>query len=83
MESIKIQFQPSVKEKLIRFLETFSINELNIVEEKHNIKEESLVSEYAEKLQLESKKTTTGKSKVRSIDQLDEAIEKLISSYEN
>ncbi len=34
MESLHIEFQPKVKEKLLEFLNSFSKNELKIVEDK-------------------------------------------------
>ncbi len=34
MESLRIEFQPKVKEKLLEFLNSFSKNELKIVEDK-------------------------------------------------
>ncbi|MEC4004624.1 hypothetical protein OX283_008150 [Flavobacterium sp. SUN052] len=36
MESIHIEFQPNVKEKLLEFLNSFSKNELKIVEEENS-----------------------------------------------
>lgn len=39
METLHIEFQPEVKEKLLRFLNSFSKNELKIVEDEFLLEE--------------------------------------------
>ena len=83
METIKIEFQSSIKEKLIDFLNSFSKSELHIVEEDSPIIEDKSFVEYRDKLHLAVKKFESGKSKTYDIDELDAMLEKIISEYEN
>ncbi|WP_396171823.1 hypothetical protein [Flavobacterium sp.] len=83
METIKIEFQSSIKEKLIELLNTFSKNELHIIEEDSPIIEDKSFVEYRSSLHLEVKKIESGESKLYDIDELDAMLEKTISKYEN
>ncbi|QBN18896.1 hypothetical protein [Flavobacterium nackdongense] len=83
METIKIEFQSSIKEKLIEFLNSFSATELHIVEEDSPIIEDKSFLEYRDRLHLAVKKFESGESKSRSLEELDEYLEKIISEYEN
>jgi hypothetical protein len=83
METITIEFQPTVKEKVIAFLNTFSKNELHIIEENSpNEADKSFVA-YRDRLHLEVKRIASGESKTYDIDELDAMLEKTISKYEN
>lgn len=83
METIKIEFQSNVKEKLIEFLNSFSKSELHIVEEDSQIIEDTSFIEYRDRLHLAVKKFESGESKSRSLEELDAYLEKIISEYEN
>ena len=83
METIKIEFQSNVKEKLIDFLNSFSKSELLIIEEDSPIIEDKSFEEYRDKLHLAVKKIESGESKSRSLDELDAYLENIISEYEN
>jgi hypothetical protein len=83
METIKIEFQSSVKEKLIEFLNSFSTSELHIIKEENQILEDQAFIEYRNKLHLEVKRIESGESKLYDIDELDAMLEKTISKYEN
>ncbi|NDP26191.1 MAG: hypothetical protein GZ087_02005 [Flavobacterium sp.] len=83
METIKIEFQSNVKEKLIGFLNSFSKDELNIIEEGSPIIEDKSFDEYRASLHLAVKKMESGESKLYDIDELDAMLEKTISKYEN
>ena len=83
METIKIEFQSNVKEKLIDFLNSFSKSELLIIEEDSPISEDKSFEEYRDKLHLAVKKIESGESKSRSLDELDAYLENIISEYEN
>ena len=83
METIKIEFQSNVKEKLIDFLNSFSKNELHIIEEDSPISKDKSFDEYRNSLHLEVKKIESGESKLHDIDELDAMLEKTISKYEN
>ena len=83
METIKIEFQSSIKEKLIEFLNSFSKSELHIVEEDSPIIEDKSFIEYRDRLHLAVQKIESGESKLYDIDELDAMLEKTISKYEN
>lgn len=84
METIKIEFQSSVKEKLIGFLNSFSKGELNIIEEDGSlIIEDKSFDEYRDSLHLAAKRIESGESKLYDIDELDAMLEEVISKYEN
>ncbi|WP_310560311.1 hypothetical protein [Flavobacterium sp.] len=83
METIKIEFQSNVKEKLIEFLNSFSKSELHIVEEDSPIKEDKSFEEYRDRLHLAAKRIESGESKTYDLEELDAMLEKIISEYEN
>lgn len=83
METIKIEFQSSIKEKLIELLNSFSKSELHIVEEDSPIIEDKSFIEYRDRLHLAVQKIESGESKLYDIDELDAMLEKTISKYEN
>lgn len=83
METIKIEFQSSIKEKLIEFLNSFSKSELHIIEEDSPIIEDKSFVEYRDRLHLAVQKIESGESKLYDIDELDAMLEKTISKYEN
>lgn len=83
METIKIEFQSNVKEKLIQFLNSFSKNELHIIEESSPIVEDKSFEEYRDRLHLAAKRIESGESKTYDLDELDAMLEKIISEYEN
>ncbi len=83
METIKIEFQSSIKEKLIEFLNSFSKSELHIVEEDSPIIEDKSFVEYRDRLHLAVNKIESGEIKTYDIDELDAMLEKTISKYEN
>ncbi|MFK7032971.1 hypothetical protein [Flavobacterium oreochromis] len=77
METIKIEFNSSIKEKLMEFLNSFSKTEINIIEEDEQfLKTKKRVQESYEKLK-------SGKTKTYTLDELDSMLEETISKYEN
>lgn len=83
METITIEFQPNVKDKLIAFLNSFSKSELHIVEEESPIIEDQSFLKYRNRLHLAVNKFESGESNSRSLEELDAYLEKIISEYEN
>jgi hypothetical protein len=83
METITIEFQPTVKEKVIAFLNTFSKSELHIIEENSPNDADRSFVEYRDRLHLAVKKFESGESKSRSLEELDAYLENIISEYEN
>ncbi len=77
METIKIEFQPNIKEKLMEFLNSFKSDEVHIVEEdKEFLATKNRVQQSYEKL-------IKGENKLYDIDELDAMLDKTISKYEN
>ena len=83
METIKIEFQPNIKEKLMEFLNSFKKNDLHIVEEDNTIIKDDAYYEYRNRLHREVEKVKSGESKLHSFDELDEYLDNIISKYEN
>ena len=77
METIRIQFQPKLKEKILAVLNSFSKEEVQI------IYEDSLFEENQKRAQESYDKLSNGKSKLYDIDELDAMLEKTISKYED
>ena len=83
METIKIEFQSNIKEKLIEFLNSFSKNELHIIEEESTVVKDEAYWEHRNKLHLEVEKIKSEESKLYDIDELDAMLEATISKYES
>ena len=83
MESLHIEFQPKVKEKLLEFLNSFSKNELKIVEEETSFEATKSFKEHQQRLQLSIERLQSGESKLYDIEELDAMLEKTISKHEH
>lgn len=83
METIKIEFQPNIKERLIDFLNSFSKTDLQIIEEESTNEDDEYYAEYRKELHLELKRIESGESKLYSIEELDAMLEETISKYES
>ena len=83
MESLHIEFQPNVKEKLLEFLNSFSKNELKIVEDETSFEETKSFKEHQQRMKLSLERLHAGESKLYDIDELDAMLEKTISKYEH
>jgi hypothetical protein len=76
METIRIQFQPNIKEKLIELLQTFSKDEIQIIEE------DLLFEEQKKRINNSYQNLVNSDEKLYDIDELDAMLEKTISKYE-
>jgi|JFJP01.1.fsa_nt_gi hypothetical protein len=83
MESLHIAFQPNVKEKLLEFLNSFSKNELKIVEDETSFKETKSFKEHQQRMKLSLERLHSGESKTISFEELDTFLEETISKHEN
>lgn len=83
METIQIEFQPNVREKLMNFLNTFSKNELHITENENDVIEDEAFIKHRDRLHAIVKKIESGESKLYSLEELDAMLEETISKYEN
>ena len=77
METIRIEFNSNIKDKILELLSSFSSDELRIVNEDLNFNENK------RKLDLSLAKIKNGTAESCSLDELDEFLEKSISEYEN
>lgn len=83
MESLHIEFQPKVKEKLLEFLNSFSKNDLKIIEDETSIEATKSFKEHQQRLQLSLERLRSGESKLYDIEELDAMLEKTISKHEH
>jgi hypothetical protein len=77
METIRLEFQPKIKAKILELLSSFSSDELKIVQEDKNFIENK------RELDIAYAKLKSGTEKMYSIDEVDAILEETISKYEN
>jgi hypothetical protein len=77
METIRLEFQPNIKAKILELLSSFSSDELKIVQEDENFDENK------KKLHLAYAKLKSGSEKMYSIDEVDAFLDETFSEYDN
>ncbi|MFH6996938.1 hypothetical protein ACHRVZ_03335 [Flavobacterium sp. FlaQc-57] len=77
MEAIRLEFQPEIKEKILKFLSSFSSDELVIIEEDPNFDANK------KKLEASLAKVKNGTAKLYTFEEADKILEKTISKYED
>lgn len=77
METIRLEFQPKIKAKILELLSSFSSDELKIVQEDPDFDENK------RKLDISLAKVKDGTAECCSLDELDLFLEEAISKYEN
>ena len=77
METIRLEFQPNIKAKILKFLSSFSSDELKIVQEDSNFDENK------KKLEKAYDKLKSGNEKMYSIDELDAILDETFSKYDS
>ena len=77
METIRLEFQPKIKAKILELLSSFSSDELKIVQEDPDFDENK------RKLDISLAKIKDGTAECCSLDELDLFLEEAISKYEN
>ncbi|GEC72660.1 hypothetical protein SAMN05443543_105135 [Flavobacterium flevense] len=77
METIRLEFQPNIKAKILEVLSAFSSDELKIVQEDADFDENK------KKLDAALAKIKNGTAESCSLEELDAFLEKTISEYEN
>lgn len=83
METQKIKKQQIVKENNKAILNSFSNNNLQDIEEEGTIVRDEIYWANKKQLDLTLKRIDSGESKMHTLEELDEYIEKIISKYEN
>ena len=77
METIRLEFQPNIKAKILEFLSSFSSDELKIVQEDSNFEDNK------KKLEDAYAKLKSGSEKMYSIDELDAILDETFSEYDS
>jgi hypothetical protein len=77
METLRLEFQPSIKAKILELLSSFSSDELKIVQERSSFEEEKRM------LQARMDKIDNGTAVYSSFEELDILLEETISKYED
>lgn len=77
METIRLQFEPKIKAKILELLKVFSKDELQIIQEDPSF------AQNKEKLAAELAKIEKGSASYTSFEELNLVLEKRISSYED
>lgn len=81
MEAIRLEFQPEIKEKILKLLSSFSSDELKIVEEDSFVDPNFVKNK--RKFEATAAKIDNGTAKFYTFEELDEILEKTISKYED
>jgi len=77
METIRLEFQPNIKAKILELLSSFSSDELKIVPERSTFEDEKRM------LQSRIDTINDGTAKFVSFEELDQYLEETISKYED
>jgi len=77
METIRLEFQPNIKTKILELLSSFSSDELKIVQERSTFEDEKKM------LQSRIDKINDGTAVYSTFEELDVLLEKTISKYED
>ena len=77
METIRLEFIPNIKEKILELLSSFSSDELKIVEERKTFEEEKKM------LQSRVDKINNETAEYSTFEELDILLEQTISKYED
>ena len=77
METIRLEFQPNIKAKILELLSSFSSDELKIVQEDLDFDENK------KKIAIAYAKLKSGTEKMYSIDEVDAILDKTFSEYDS
>jgi hypothetical protein len=77
METLRLEFQPKIKAKILELLSSFSSDELKIIQERSSFEEEKRM------LQSRMDKINNGTAVYSSFEELDILLEESISKYED
>ncbi|KUJ60563.1 hypothetical protein AR687_17480 [Flavobacteriaceae bacterium CRH] len=77
MEAIRLEFQPEIKEKILKFLSSFSSDELKITKEDPDFEDDK------KRFQERAEKITNGTAEYSTFEELNILLEDTISKYEH
>ena len=81
METIRLEFQPEIKAKILELLSSFSSDELTIVQEDEFF--DKNFDKNKRKLDIAYAELKSGTAKFYTIEEVDAILEETISKYEN
>ena len=81
MQTLRLEFQPEIKAKILELLSSFSSDELKIVQEDEFFDQQFEGNK--RKLKISLAKIKNGTAKFYTLDEVDAYIDKTISEYEN
>ena len=81
METIRLEFNPAIKSKILEVLSSFSSDDLKIIKEDSFIDENFAANK--RKLEASFAKIKNGTAKFYTIEEVDAYLDKTISEYEN
>jgi hypothetical protein len=76
METIRLEFKPSIKAKILELLSSFSSDELKIVQDPN-------FEENKKELEIAYAKLKSGTEKMYSIDEIDAILDETFSEYDS
>ncbi|MET3027867.1 hypothetical protein ABXT06_14405 [Flavobacterium sp. UW10123] len=77
MEAIRLEFQPEIREKVLKLLSKFSSSELRIIEEDSDFENDK------RKVHAAYAKLKSGDEKLYSVDEADSILDNAFSEYDN
>ncbi|UPZ13893.1 hypothetical protein [Flavobacterium humidisoli] len=77
MEAIRLEFQPEIREKVLKLLSEFSPSELTIIEEDSDFENDK------RKVRAAYAKLKSGNEKLYSVDEVDSILDNTFSEYDN
>jgi len=77
MEAIRLEFQPEIREKVLKLLSEFSPSELTIIEEDSDFENDK------RKVHEAYAKLKSGNEKLYSVDEVDSILDNTFSEYDN
>ena len=83
METLKLEFNPNIKSKIIDLLSVFSADDLKISTIKQIEYEELNFAENKKILDIELEKVRSGTAILYTLDEVDAYLDKTISKYES
>lgn len=77
MEAIRLEFQPEIREKVLKLLSKFSPSELRIIEEDSDFENDK------RKVHVAYAKLKSGNEKLYSVEEVDSILDNTFSEYDN
>ncbi len=79
METIRLEFQPKIKAKILELLSSFSSDELKIVQ----VEEDAYFEENKRKAHADYEKMKSGTAKFYTVEEVDAFLDETFSEYDS